>query len=190
VKGLLVALQFLTILPVGKTIGATEKEIGRSIVYFPLVGLLTGLILVVFNEVLIRVFPRGVTDILLISVLVGITGGLHLDGLADTIDGLAGGNDKEDILKIMRDSHLGAMGAMSIAIALLIKLAALTAIPEAIKKEVLLLMPVLSRWSMVYLCFASNYAREEGLGSLFVGRTSLLEELEGEILSLLLLLPE
>ena len=169
-KGFLDAIRFLTVLPVGKTTKSTEDEIRRSIVCFPLVGLLIGLILVFFNEGLIRVLPRGVTDILLVTILVYITGGLHLDGLADTIDGLAGGKDKEGILRIMRDSQLGAMGAMSVAITLLIKYLTLTALPETIKKEALILMPVVGRWSIVYLCFGYNYAREKGLGNMFVGK--------------------
>ena len=101
----LAALQFLTILPVKRNF--TSEQIGRAAVWFPVVGLIIGAILFGLHYVLKLLLPSGVVNGLLLAALVLLSGGLHLDGLADTIDGLAGHRTPERRLEIMRDSHIG-----------------------------------------------------------------------------------
>lgn len=164
-KRFIIALQFLTIIRISRNIQVNPKELGRSMGYFPMVGLILGFILVFFNMLFLRFLPASVADGLLIIVLVICTGALHLDGLADTIDGLAGGNSKEEILEIMRDSNTGAIGVVSLIMVLLLKYAALVNIPYEIKNQILVAMPMISRWSMVELSILSQYARPtNGIG--------------------------
>jgi adenosylcobinamide-GDP ribazoletransferase len=97
-----------------------------------------------------------------------ITGGLHLDGLADTIDALASRKDKAEMLKIMRDSHIGTMGVLSLIIIIILKIAILSSLNPAIKNLSLILMCLLSRYSLVLTMFSFPYAREEGKAKIFI----------------------
>ena len=162
---LLAALQFLTILPVKRNF--TSKQIGRSTAYFPVVGLIIGAILLGLHYLLHFLLPAGIVNALLLTVLVVLSGGLHLDGLADTIDGLAGHRTPERRLEIMRDSHIGGIGAVGLFLFLIIEYVALNSIPDKWMPFTLLLAPTVSRWAMVYSIFTYPYARPEGLGKAF-----------------------
>ena len=161
---LLTALKFLTIIPLPYRRGDRPEEIGRSVVYFPVVGLLIGLALAGLNWLLGLFLPAGIVNALLIAALVGISGALHLDGFVDTCDGLGGHKPAEKRWEVMRDSRVGAFGVVGVVLLLLVKFAALNNIPPALFTAGLIIMPVLSRWAMVYALFAYSYARDEGLG--------------------------
>ncbi|MBI5681994.1 MAG: adenosylcobinamide-GDP ribazoletransferase [Deltaproteobacteria bacterium] len=171
-KGLFLAIQLLTIIPV-KFIGKAEpSELGRSTAFFPIVGAIQGLILVISNMLLSKILPHGLADGLLLVVLILTNGGFHLDGFADTIDGIAGGNTKEEKLKIMRDSQIGAIGVAALVLLILIKFIAINNLPVESKNAVLFLLPVFGRWAIVPMAYLSNYAREgEGLGKAFTEHT-------------------
>ena len=158
-KKILVALQFLTIIKLSRNLDMMEESLGHSMSYFPVVGLFIGLILVSARWMLFFVLPSSVVDILVIAVLVVLTGALHLDGFADTVDGLAGRGDREKTLAIMRDSRIGAFAVVGIALLLLLKTTALTSLPLLMKDKALLLMPVLGRWATVPLAAFFPYAR-------------------------------
>jgi adenosylcobinamide-GDP ribazoletransferase len=163
--GLLAAFQFLTILPVKRDFSA--EQLGRSAVYFPLVGIVIGLLLAAINYVFSLIFPSAVVNILLVAALAVLSGGLHLDGLADTLDGIAGHRTAAERLEIMRDSRIGGFGAIGVALFLLIEYVSLNSIPANLKFYVLILAPALSRWVMVNTIFAYPYARPSGLGKAF-----------------------
>lgn len=129
-------------------------------VFFPLVGLFLGVILALSSNLLANILPNLLISIVIILLLAVLTGGLHLDGLADTIDAFYAGRDKDEILEIMRDSHIGTMGVIGLIGLLLLKIGFLEAI--SFKFIPLLIMPVLSRWSMALAIFLFNYVREEG----------------------------
>ena len=172
---LLAALQFLTILPVKRNF--TSEQIGRSTVWFPVVGFVIGAILFGLHYILELILPIALVNALLIAALVILSGGLHLDGLSDTIDGLAGHRTPERRLEIMRDSHIGAIGAVGLFLFLIIEYVCLNSIPEKYLPFTLLLAPAVSRWAMVYAIFVFPYARPEGLGKAFkqaVGRSEFL----------------
>ena len=172
---LLAALQFLTILPVKRNF--TSEQIGRSTVWFPVVGFIIGAILFGLHYVLELILPAALVNALLIAVLVILSGGLHLDGLSDTVDGLAGHRTPERRLEIMRDSHIGAIGAVGLFLFLIIEYVSLNNIPDKWIPFTLLLAPTVSRWTMVYAIFVFPYARPEGLGKAFkqaVGRSEFL----------------
>ena len=163
--GLLAALQFLTILPVKSSF--TSEQIGRAAAWFPVVGIIIGLILVGLHYVLNLLLPAALVNVLLLAVLVILSGALHLDGLADTIDGMAGHRTPERRLEIMRDSRIGGIGAVGLFLFLIIEYITLNSIPENWLPYTLLLAPVVSRWAMVNSIFAYPYARATGAGQAF-----------------------
>ncbi len=167
--GLRRAMGFLTIYPLRASDTWTPETLGNSMVYYPVVGLLIGIALWFLYLMLSTLFPSSVAIVLLLGGLVFMTGGLHLDGLADTIDGLSGGYNREETLNIFKDPHVGAMAVIGVVIMLLLKYASLNVLPEEAMLSVLVLMGVLSRYSMVQLAYLSPYARAEGgLGEPFV----------------------
>jgi adenosylcobinamide-GDP ribazoletransferase len=130
--------------------------------WFPIVGLILGAMLAGSDILLAAVFSPGVVNVLIIVILVLLTGGLHLDGLADSVDGLAGGRTVADRLRIMRDAHIGALGATGLILALTLRYAALLALPQADRVLLLLCMPAVGRWAMVMGGIGAPYARREG----------------------------
>lgn len=160
-----IAWQFLTIIPAPPHYrGYSAEDLGRSISFFPIVGLFLGLVLFGLDYVLGLFLPPIVVNILLVIVLVILTGALHLDGFIDTCDGLVVRNSASDKLQIMADTQVGAFGVVGVSCLVLAKFAALYALPDGLRASVLILMPTLSRWGMVYAIHAFSPAKEEGLG--------------------------
>ena len=159
-----VALQFLTVIPIPWRLKASPDNLGRSVVYFPIVGLAIGLILAGFNWLFSLFLPVPVVNALLLVVLVILTGAIHLDGFVDTCDGLGGHRTAEDRWEVMHDSRAGAFGIVGVVLLLLVKYVVLNGIPGYLMMVTLVFMPVVSRWAMVYAIFAHRYARPSGLG--------------------------
>lgn len=171
--GFFTSLRFLTILPVPWHRGATAEETGRSVVYFPLVGLLLGLVLVGLDELFVLVdLPSSVANVLLIVAMVILTGALHLDGFIDTCDGAMVRSTPAERLKIMADSRVGSFGVVGASCLILLKYTAIAAVPENLRVPALIMMPSLSRWAMVYAIAAFAYAREAGTGQAFKKQAS------------------
>jgi adenosylcobinamide-GDP ribazoletransferase len=122
--------------------------------------------------------------ILIISVI--ITGGIHLDGFADTCDGFYGGGHKERVLEIMKDSHIGTIGVAGVVLLLLLKFSLIASFPEGALWKVLTLMSVFSRWSQGFACYAANYARQEGKAKYFIERAKKLDIFSGFLFTLAL----
>ena len=163
----LAALSFLTIIPLPHRREISPEEVGRSIAYFPVVGVIIGLILAGLNWLLGLFLPSALVNGLLIISLVVISGALHLDGFVDTCDGIAGHKTVEERWWIMHDSRAGAFGIVGVFLLLLVKYVSLNSVPETLLAATLVLMPIVSRWAMVYAIFAYPYARPEGLGKVF-----------------------
>lgn len=169
VKGFLIALQFLTIIPWRQERQPSAEDLGRSIAFFPTIGLLIGILLMAINLMLAEHLPQGVLNVLLLLGLTITTGAIHLDGLADTIDGLAGGKNREESLSIMKEGRIGALGSVGLIFLILLKYISLNSIPTGLKNQALIMMVVTGRWSMVPMSFFSSYARKEnGTGRPFV----------------------
>ena len=164
-----IALQFLTIIPLPFSVRCDERDLGRSMALFPLVGLTLGGLLVGVDFILARFLPWQVADLLLIVVMTAVTGALHLDGLADVCDGLAARGGRDRFLAVMKDSHIGAVGVVGLVLGLLLKYEALLHIPPEIRREALLFFPTVARFSQVQMTAGSQRARSDGLGALFVG---------------------
>jgi adenosylcobinamide-GDP ribazoletransferase len=154
------ALTFLTKAPWPFRGEAPAPVLARAMFWFPWVGALLGLAYFGVWWGLYQVLPDPAAAALLLIFTVYTTGALHLDGLADTADGLGGGRDPLDRLRIMKDSRLGTFGAASLVLVLLLKFTLFLEAP--VLWTDLILFPVLSRWGMVMLAFISPYARSEG----------------------------
>ncbi len=163
----LAALRFLTIIPVPFRREASPEEVGGSTAYFPVVGIIIGLILAGLNWLLTLFLPSAVVNGLLIVAMVVISGAMHVDGLVDTCDGLGGHKTVEERWRVMHDSRAGAFSIVGAFLLLLVKYASLSSVPGSLLMTTLVLMPVVSRWAMVYAIFAYPYARPEGLGKVF-----------------------
>jgi len=164
----LIAFQFLTIIPLPVSIRCEKDDLGRSSAFFPLAGFIIGGVLVAANWLISPWLARSLCDALLITLLTLVTGALHLDGLADVCDGLAARGSRERFLAVMKDSQVGAIGAVGLVLGLLLKWQALVAVPLELKWQVLLLFPALARFGQVLTLTGARYAREDGLGAAFV----------------------
>lgn len=165
---LLIALQFLTRLPVSLPGMPTPEQIGRSLLWYPFVGLLLGLLLWGAHLLLGQVAPPLQAAILL-ALWVGLSGGLHLDGLADTADAWVGGfGDRERTLTIMKDPRSGPIAVVVLVVLLLLKFAALLTLLQAGQGGYLLLLPWLGRSLLPLLLATTPYVRAGGLGQALV----------------------
>jgi adenosylcobinamide-GDP ribazoletransferase len=147
---LILAVRFLTIVPVPGREAGEAGALGRAAWWFPPVGLALGACLVVADRLLLLAFPSLLAATLLVAVWKIATGGLHLDGLADAIDGLGGGSPPRR-LAIMRDHQLGVFGAIALGLTLLISVAAVDAVPASRRPAVLLLAPAVGRLAPVLI---------------------------------------
>ena len=158
------ALQFLTLFPWPRRTDRSADEVGSSAIFFPVIGFLLGLILVLVNFLLAPFASPGLSSVALVAILALLTRGLHLDGLGDTFDGLGAGGDRERMLEIMDDSHTGAFGLIAIVLLLFFKIHAIESIDNE-RWRALLAAPILGRWAMVLLGYRSQAAKP-GLGSI------------------------
>ncbi len=169
-KKLIYALRFMTVIPIKWKEGEDLGEVARSISFFPFVGLIIGLSHVGFYLLMIRFFSPLFSSVLLIAWWVFITGGLHLDGLADTADGVWAGTTKERRLEIMKDSRTGVFGVITLISFLLLKTVALNEIITLHSNSiysVLIGAPIVGRWISVFSIYFFPSARKEGLGIFF-----------------------
>jgi adenosylcobinamide-GDP ribazoletransferase len=159
------AFTFLTILPVRRFNPASDPRFNRApgavFSYFPLVGLVIGV--VVFTMMSLRFLPAGLTSFVALVVWVGLTGGLHLDGLADSCDGLLATVTPERRLEIMKDPRAGSWAVVGVVLLLLGKWIALQSAPPLL----LILPPMAGRWAMTIAAASFPGARTSGLGSYF-----------------------
>lgn len=159
-----IALQFLTRLPVTLAGMPTPEQVGRSLLFYPLVGLLIGLLLLAAQHL-----PGDSAVLLqaalLLALWVGISGGLHLDGLADSADAWVGGfGDKQRTLDIMKDPRSGPIAVVVLVLLLLLKFAALVALLENGSGLLVVLVPWLARCLLPLLFMTTPYVRAGGLG--------------------------
>ncbi|WP_392886626.1 adenosylcobinamide-GDP ribazoletransferase [Pseudomonas migulae] len=159
-----IALQFLSCLPIRLPGMPAPQELGRSLLFYPLVGLLFGVILWAVNGLLLGT-PLLLHAALLLSVWVLLSGALHLDGLADSADAWLGGfGDRERTLTIMKDPRSGPMAVVTLVLVLLLKFAALLALIEQQHGVLLIIVPLIGRSALLGLFLTTPYVRAGGLG--------------------------
>jgi len=166
-KGILFAFYQLTRLPL-PAVPFDEVACGRSIAFFPAVGFFLGSILAALEWTAGWFYPTQVRAALLVAGMVVLTGGIHLDGFIDSIDGLFSGRPRERKLEIMRDSRVGAFGVIGIICLLLLKYSLFQGLTDQALTRLLPVIPALSRWGMSLAIVAFPYARQEGLGKFYV----------------------
>jgi adenosylcobinamide-GDP ribazoletransferase len=159
---LALAFQFLTIVPWPRAEVYRPKDLGGSMAFYPVVGAVLGSLMAVAYLAGGEIFPEGVLRPALVVLLIILTGGLHLDGLADVCDGFYAGRTPADALRIMKDPHLGTMAVVGIVSVLLMKVVLLSHLPTKALFSALCIFPAVSRGGMVWGTWMAPYARPEG----------------------------
>lgn len=163
-----VALQFLTRIHIVKQDSWTAEDFGHSTRFFPLVGLVQGVIYLLFAWLLLPVLGQSAVFASLMLILtIIITGGLHYDGFMDTMDGLLSARSRERMLEIMKDSRVGSYGALAAICLILLQWSLLREIDESLIFLAVYTMPLIGRMGMVLVIAAFPYARPQGLGKAF-----------------------
>lgn len=163
-RAFLTAVQFLTCMPVPRRAAPSAEERGRSVLYYPAVGLVIGMLLVATAFVVGAEPALGAA--LLLLVWVSLSGGLHLDGFADTADAWVGGyGDRDKTLAIMKDPRRGSAAIVAVVLLLLLKYSALMVLLRAGEWSALLFAPVIARAALVFLFLTTSYARPDGIGA-------------------------
>ena len=171
-QSFLIGLQFLTRIQLQKQTVWTEESFGRSVRYFPLVGLVLGICyglaafaMAIVPQVYGFHFPEHIRTFILMLLPVILTGGIHCDGFMDTVDGIFSGRDRERMLEIMKDSRAGSFGVVAMILLLLGNYAALLDMPAEWLTSAMVVMPVIGRLMMAGVVSCCKYARPEGIGN-------------------------
>lgn len=165
IDGLILSIQFLTRLPIKKSVDFNNENLSKSILFFPMVGMIIGGIGGLFYYIF-GYLNENVGSIFALMSMIVVTGGLHLDGLSDTCDGFLSCREKERVLEIMKDSRIGAMGVISIVLVLLLKYILISSIKEHIP-IILGLSYGNSRLVISYIMSTKKVGRKDGLGYMF-----------------------
>lgn len=168
-----IILQFMTRLYLPIDFKSTAEDITKGLRYFTLVGAVIGLILLGMANLLNYSNSSYVFQaMVLVAIWVVITGGLHLDGVADSADGLLSGRSRERMLEIMKDSHIGSFGVIALIGLLGFKFAVILELINRWELLPLLVAPMVGRSFVVFVAAAFPYAREEGMGNFFIGKVT------------------
>ncbi|MDE0132608.1 MAG: adenosylcobinamide-GDP ribazoletransferase [bacterium] len=182
-RGLRSALGFLTIFPVGSGRGTDTRGLSSARAWFPAVGVLLGIALAGMDLLLLRVYTAGsaagadvqavhdvLTGVILVAALAAMTRALHLDGFMDTCGALLGGSGPERRLRILKDPGVGAFAVAGVMCLLLLKVAAVSALPDHVRPWILILVPCISRGGMLLVMERFRYVGGDGLGAAFLRR--------------------
>jgi adenosylcobinamide-GDP ribazoletransferase len=169
IKRLVLMLQFFTRIPIRLKLAVNAEDYGKGLIFAPFVGIIIGSILVIASYGLLYLFPRSMVAAIVLVLYIIITGGLHLDGLGDTFDGIYSNRSKERILEIMRDSRVGTNAVLAVVSVLLLNYVALSQTSSTYFLRIILLMPMAGRIGSLVGAAVSKYARSgEGLGKSFI----------------------
>jgi adenosylcobinamide-GDP ribazoletransferase len=167
-KSLFAALQFLTVIPVPASWGGGKDDLARSVRFFPLVGLFLGALLAALDMGLATLLPVLPASAIVVLASIVLTGGFHVDGLADTADGFMSSRPRERILEIMKDSRTGPMGVVAVVSVVVLKVSLLSSVTGPLRGPAILLMAVAGRSAMVMVMALLPYVRPQGLASVFM----------------------
>ncbi|MCC5438470.1 adenosylcobinamide-GDP ribazoletransferase [Clostridium botulinum] len=168
----LLMIQFFTRIPVNKNLQCEKENFKRGAFFLPVVASIIGGIEFLIYLGLKNFLPPNVIIVLLLLFTAMITGGLHMDGLADTCDGFFSLRDKERIIEIMKDSRMGAFGTIAMIINLLLKYQLLYSLVLKDCSIAIILAPVIGRISILFLCLSKRTAKKNGSGNIFIGNMS------------------
>lgn len=181
-NSLAIMILFLTRIPLPYRVRYDEDELAKGIKLMPLVGLLIGGILYGGALLLEAVgFERGIVTVIVWTLYIAITGGLHIDGLADTFDGVYSNRDRERVLEIMKDSQIGTFGVLGIIAVLGLGMVS----SYYLDYIVYFVFPIAGRSIALIVCAVNRYAREDGMGKAFIDRCGKTEMAVGIISGIL-----
>jgi len=191
-----IGLQFLTRIKIRQQSEWSAEEFGKSVKFFPLVGVVLGLILaaaayilLVLLPVLTIYLPLHLTASILLILSVVLTGGLHCDGFMDTMDGIFSGRERERMLEIMKDSCVGSNAVMAFVLFMLTKWSLLLDMSGGQLIVALFVMPIIARMAMVIGITLFPYARPEGIGKAFAVHANKKSLLYAVLFTLIFILP-
>jgi len=185
INSILLSLQFLTRIPIPFKLDVKKDNFFKIASYFPFVGFVIGIIQFGFYIILKNYFSREILMMIIVAISYILTGAMHIDGLADTFDGLFSNKNKENMLEIMRDSRLGTNGVLAVVFIILLKTMALAEISTNMINAAILLTAVIGRLCIVFSILISKSARKgEGLGGLMLGMVGIREFLIASIISI------
>jgi len=195
-KHFITGLEFLTRIHLSKQSQWSPESFGRSVKFFPLIGGILGILLVMINHFFTEYLPftgfymppHVLTTLLIVANII-LTGGLHCDGLMDTMDGIFSGRSRERMLEIMKDSRIGANGVMAFVLLIILKWSLIMDISPLSLPSALLIMPVLGRFAMVMGITIFPYARPDGIGKAFAEYAGKYTLYIGLLLTLLVIIP-
>ena len=165
INGLILALQFLTRIPINKNIDFNHENIRKSTYYFPYVGILLGA-LAALSYYAFLPFNKDIASFIAVLMIIFLTGGLHLDGLSDTADGFYSARDKEKMLVIMKDSRIGAFGVISLILIILFKYIIISNLDNNVGLVLILSLGNSRLVALIQMAYKKT-ARPGGLGELF-----------------------
>ncbi len=165
-KKLIYALRFMTILPIPWKENEDLVKVSRSSGVFPLVGFIIGFLLAATGLLFRHLLPLPVIAVTQTLLWIFLTGGLHLDGLSDTFDGIGSRQGREKTLEIMKDSNIGAFGALALISQILFKYILISEINK-IAFWLIIIPPVTGRWGQLISIYYYNSARDSGMGKFF-----------------------
>ncbi len=166
-KNIILLFQFFSKIPISKKSYEIKDDFYKAMTFLPIVGLIIGFLMYIIYIVLNPFMDRYIVSLLVVLFETIITGGLHLDGLGDTFDGIYSYRYKEKILEILKDSRMGTNGILAIIFVLLLKI-----FLYANLNNLLFIIHILivSRFIIVYYSYSSKYARKEGMGGFFISK--------------------
>ncbi|MBU3161396.1 adenosylcobinamide-GDP ribazoletransferase [Clostridium frigoris] len=166
----LLFFQFFTRIPINKSLNCEKENFKRGSIFFPIVGLFIGVVQWIIYYLLIKVLPVNITAVFVVIIPIIITGGLHVDGLGDTCDGFFSlKGDKYKIIEVMKDSSVGTYATIAIVFDMLARYAAVTTIIQSDLPFILILAPIIARFTVVFISFIGKNAKEKGSGNIFIG---------------------
>lgn len=189
VNQIILLIQFMTRIPIPIKVEYSEKQLGKGIKYFPLVGYLIGIIIFITGIVLNKYIDnKYIISLLLILIELKLVGLIHIDGLADSFDGLFSYRDKDRILEIMKDSRVGTNGVVVLIFYYLAKLILIAEIISRGDMRCLIIYPIIARMSTSVNAGFGVYARDNGMSTGIIGMNQVKDSIFSVILTLLLII--
>lgn len=185
-ENFLLMIQVLTRIPINKSLPCENTDFKRGANFFAIVGLVIGLIQFIVYSFLIKFFNLDIAVIFVIIIDILITGGFHIDGFGDTCDGFFATKGKDKIIDIMKDSRIGTFACIGIIINILIKFIGYTTILNNITSYIIILLPMISRVSIVLISYIGKAAKEIGSGNLFINTVTFKEVIINYLLFILI----
>lgn len=167
-KTFILSLQFMTRIPININLDVKREDFQATVKFFPIVGLIIGALEALIYFIALNFISVSAASYITVLTHVIVTGGIHIDGFSDTLDGIFSGRNKDRILEIMKDSRVGTFGALGIALLIIGKIILIMNLKTPI--IAILIAPIISRTMNIFLMYNQKYARAtEGMGDMFIG---------------------